>query len=198
MGRRILFIRHGKTKGNLEKRYVGKTDEGLCQEGIQELQEKFSIYSMAGLTAMPGAVIYASPLKRCMETAALLFPGSHIQAHPGLRECDFGEFEYKNYLELTGNKNYQSWIDSGGNSDFPGGEKTGNFKARCRKAYEEIILAAGNSPLVLVVHGGTIMSILEKYSKEQKGYYSWQIGCGEGYLCELTERFSLEVLEHLK
>lgn len=36
---KIIFIRHGKTKGNLEKRYIGKTDESLCEIGIKELKK---------------------------------------------------------------------------------------------------------------------------------------------------------------
>ena len=27
---KIVLIRHGATKGNLEKRYIGRTDEDLC------------------------------------------------------------------------------------------------------------------------------------------------------------------------
>ena len=37
----ILFIRHGKTSSNLEKRYCGaRTDDDLCDEGIRELKKK--------------------------------------------------------------------------------------------------------------------------------------------------------------
>ena len=28
----ILWIRHGKTLGNVQRRYVGRTDEGLTDE----------------------------------------------------------------------------------------------------------------------------------------------------------------------
>ena len=34
----LVFIRHGKTKGNMQSRYIGTTDEGLCKEGINELR----------------------------------------------------------------------------------------------------------------------------------------------------------------
>ena len=36
----LFLIRHGMTKGNLEKRYIGCSDEVLCQEGIRQLEEK--------------------------------------------------------------------------------------------------------------------------------------------------------------
>ena len=34
---KIYMIRHGKTAGNLKGRYIGKTDEPLCEEGRAEL-----------------------------------------------------------------------------------------------------------------------------------------------------------------
>ena len=34
----ILFIRHGSTAGNLEKRYIGRTDEPLCEVGIAQIE----------------------------------------------------------------------------------------------------------------------------------------------------------------
>ena len=36
-----VLIRHGKTRGNLEYRYIGsRTDESLCPQGIAELKQK--------------------------------------------------------------------------------------------------------------------------------------------------------------
>ena len=37
---KLIFIRHGKTAGNLERRYIGRTDEPLCDEGIAEILGK--------------------------------------------------------------------------------------------------------------------------------------------------------------
>ena len=37
----IILVRHGKTAGNLEGRYIGsRTDEPLCEEGIHALEER--------------------------------------------------------------------------------------------------------------------------------------------------------------
>lgn len=36
----ILWIRHGKTLGNVQRRYVGRTDEGLTDEAKLCLQKK--------------------------------------------------------------------------------------------------------------------------------------------------------------
>ena len=55
------------TRANEEHRYLGKTDEPLSEKGIRFLQEK-----MKKSFSMPG-ILYASPMKRCVQTAEILF-----------------------------------------------------------------------------------------------------------------------------
>ena len=38
------------------------------------------------------------------------------------------------------------------------------------------------SRALLVVHGGTIMSIMERYVVSEKSFYDWHVKNGEGYL----------------
>ena len=70
------MIRHAKTYGNTLGRYIGTTDEGLCPEGREALET-------AGYP-QPEAV-YASPMRRCLETAALLWPGMPVQTFESLK-----------------------------------------------------------------------------------------------------------------
>ena len=35
----IVLIRHGATAGNIEKRYIGTTDEPLCDTGTAQIHE---------------------------------------------------------------------------------------------------------------------------------------------------------------
>ena len=67
----IYFIRHGFTKGNEEGRYVGRTDESLSETGRNKLSE-----IVWNATYMTPNVILVSPMKRCIETAELIFPGN--------------------------------------------------------------------------------------------------------------------------
>ena len=137
----LYLIRHGKTYGNTLGRYIGTTDEPLCEEGREALQAIFE----AGLYPMPD-VLYGSPLKRCRETGAILFPGKKMIPVSRLRECDFGEFENKNYKELSGNAAYQAWIDSNGTLPFPGGESREAFEKRCREGFAELLKGLALSP----------------------------------------------------
>ncbi|MBR2284136.1 MAG: histidine phosphatase family protein [Ruminococcus sp.] len=171
----IYLIRHGLTAGNLEKRYIGRTDEPLCQKGIEELS--LLTYPRCG-------VLVCSPMKRCIQTAELLFPGQELHICEGLRECDFGSFEGKNYAELSGDPDYQRWIDSQGEMRFPGGESPDRFRKRCTEAFIRTVSAySGISSLAFVVHGGTIMSILEKFALPHRSYYDWHTENGHGWLC---------------
>lgn len=180
---RVILIRHSKTAGNLEGRYIGTTDEPLCAEGIRLLE---------GKTYPDAEVLYVSPLKRCRETGAILYPLLHQRVEERLRECDFGEFENKNYLELNGNPAYQAWVDSNGTLPFPGGESREAFQERCKEGFAYIVeeaLKEQISSVAVVAHGGTIMSVLEAFAVPHREFYDWQVKNGRGFLLEVTEEF---------
>ena len=173
---KILFIRHGLTAGNLEKRYIGRTDEPLCTEGIAQLKT---------LNLPNCEAVVCSPMKRCIQTAEILFPQRGYLIKKELRECDFGDFEGMNYMELSHNADYQKWIDSGGSMPFPNGEAPEDFRKRCLNAFERIVKEYGAAEsIAFVVHGGTIMSILEKYAVPCRDYFDFQCENGHGYCCQ--------------
>ena len=89
----VFLLRHGQTRGNLERRYTGSTDEPLCPQGKAELE---------GVRPPEAEYVYVSPMIRCRETAAILYPGMEHIAVPGFRETGFGIFEGHTYEELPG------------------------------------------------------------------------------------------------
>ena len=179
---KFYLIRHSITKGNLEKRYIGaKTDEPLCKAGYELLKEKH--YPKV-------EKVIASPMKRCIETAQFLFPDTQIQIEESLRECDFGEFENKNYQELSQSKAYQAWIDSNGTLPFPNGESQESFRKRSTTGFKRCIeqcLKEEINEAAFVVHGGTIMSVLSSLATKEKDYFCWQVKNAEGFLVEVTK-----------
>jgi len=200
----ILLVRHGKTAGNLEGRYIGsRTDEPLCEEGIRALEEKVQ----AGIYQSVD-VVYASPMIRCRQTAKILWPEfvDWIHIVDNLRECDFGAFENKNYQELSGNADYQAWIDSNGTLPFPEGESNEAFRQRCCEAFlkitEELQRQEEKTGKTLraavVVHGGTIMAILERFGSPKKNYFDYQVKNGCGYRLtpvEGTDQWNYQYLQ---
>lgn len=192
---KVYFIRHGATKGNQEHRYVGRTDEAIL---VSE-QEK-----LRNLGAKIGQVnhVFTSPYLRCIQSAHALFGATEANAEQDhemkgqfeivseFREMDFGAFEYKNYQELNGNPDYQKFIDSGGTIAFPEGEEPEAFKARCIRAFETCMKKAYDQKwkkVAFVVHGGTIMAILEKYGLPKQGYFEYQVKNGSGFSGEIIQ-----------
>ena len=176
----VYLIRHGKTAGNLTGRYIGTTDEPLCSQGAAELQTR----------AYPAVQrVFVSPMKRCRETASLLYPDVKQTVVPDLRECNFGLFEGKNYAELNGRADYQAWIDSGGELPFPEGESRKTFAARCVAAFRQAMGTVTEEDAAFVAHGGTIMAIMEACAKPPQNYFCWQVKCGEGFALEADGRW---------
>lgn len=206
---KLYMIRHGMTKGNREHRYIGRTDEEILPEEAEKLQKLGQT-----LPTMDG--IFASPYLRCRQSAAAILSGQSgnpcfIQKDKNVcsvieeadksrncpiiivedfREMDFGEFEYKNYKELNGNEDYQRFIDSGGTIGFPGGESPEDFKKRCIQAFRgcmETAMEKGWERAGLVVHGGTIMAIMEAFGYPKKGYYDYQVKNGSGFVVSVEQ-----------
>ena len=170
---RYLLIRHGQTAGNLEGRYIGRTDESLCSQGVAALRAR---------RYPPVNRVLVSPMRRCLETAALITPGCPVTVVEDFRECDFGVFEGKNYAELNGRADYQDWIDSGGTLPFPGGESRDGFSRRCVAAFERAAAELDDGCCAVIVHGGTVMAVMEAFARPHRPYFDWQVGCGEGFV----------------
>ena len=179
----ILWIRHGMTKANEEHRYLGTTDEALSTKGKDALLLQWK--TRRDLLSSVDK-IYCSPMKRCVETRQLLFPGRQDAVSiPQWTEMDFGRFEYKNYKELNGDPDYQAWIDSGGTLAFPDGESRDEFIRRSMEGWNCVMedLKAGQEAghrrkkICCIVHGGTIMAVLSTLLGG--AYYDYQIGNGE-------------------
>lgn len=173
------MIRHSITEGNKARRYIGTTDEVLSPEGVALVKDVF--YPQA-------QELYVSPLRRCIETARLIYPAQKMHIIDDLRECDFGEFENKNYEELSGNPAYQAWLDSHAQLPFPGGESREEFHFRTVTAFRRIVdtcIAQKIPSAAVVSHGGTIMSILEELAYPHKEFYEWSLKNATGYILEV-------------
>ena len=66
---KFYFYRHGATKGNEERRYVGRTDEDITKNSEEYLKT---------IETVDADVVFSSPLKRCVHTAEVLFPENKI------------------------------------------------------------------------------------------------------------------------
>ena len=176
----VILIRHGMTAGNREGRYIGcRTDEPLSPTGAEALKTR--VYPAASR-------LYVSPLRRCLETARLIYPDLTPVEIADFRECDFGAFEGKNYAELQSDPRYQAWIDSGGALPFPDGESRADFARRCVRAFSALP-DLWRQDTALIAHGGTLMAIMAAYALPRREYFDYQVKNGNGFILEQDGRW---------
>ncbi|MDR1262910.1 MAG: histidine phosphatase family protein [Oscillospiraceae bacterium] len=176
----MILLRHAATAGNLARRYIGATDEPLCDTGHAAVRE------LAARIHFVPQRLYVSPLRRCVETARVVFPGAPIVELDGLREANFGAFEGRSYEELRDMPEYQRWLDSGGEIPPPGGDTVGEVRAQVLDAWETIRANCHSCQrIALVVHGGTIMTLMQAHL--QGGLFDWQVSNCGGFIVHAAD-----------
>ncbi len=169
---KVILIRHGKTKGNSLGKLIGVTDEGLCAEGAEEIKKR---------TYPTADTVFVSPLKRCVETARLIYGDTPFSIAEDMREMNFGIFENKSHEELKNDPCYIKWLETNCESSIPQGETKQEFTNRCVLAFKSAVEKA-KGDTAFVVHGGTVMAVLSAMTGQ--AFHSFLLKNGQGYVCE--------------
>ena len=180
----IHMIRHGLTAENCKGAYIGSTDVPLSGEGIQKLKNYGAAFVYPG-----AAVLYTSPLQRCIQTCNILYPALQPRSVPGLAECDFGAWEGKTAEQLKGEDGFQTWLANSADFAPPGGESGAQFTKRICLAFESMVtnlMKTGETGAVVVTHGGVIMTLLSVYGLPHAKPYDWRMDNGFGYSLRRT------------
>lgn len=182
----IEIIRHGETAWQKEKRYQGKSDVPLSEEGRAKLRAAAELNGTMKPEEAAGAV-YITSLIRTRQTAEILFPDAKYEVVEGLSEMNFGEFEGRNYKEMENDTKYREWVEGGCLGKCPSGEDKAGFCLRVTRAFSELLeraLLEKKERLTIVAHGGTQMAIMEKFALPERDYYSWHLESGQGFLLD--------------
>ena len=187
---KIHLIRHGQTEANRLAQFAGWTDVPLSEDGRAGLLELRDSYAYPAVDR-----VYCSPLLRCRETAALLYPEAPGPIYlEGLKECHFGEFEGKDVEQLKERAAFQGWMLDSVNNSPPGGEPVAAFSTRCTGAFDGIVralLSDGITSCAVVTHGGVIMNILASFALPKQNPLQWMVGNGMGYTVLVTPQLYL-------
>lgn len=177
---KITIIRHFKTQGNVEGRFIGTTDEHILSEKIPK---DASQYPEAD------AVVITATIK-CGETAKLIYPEVPMYMSGKLKECDYGLLENKKYEDLKEYPWFRQWEASFGNMPFPAGEPRESFRKRTLRGFCEavdMLIEKGVGSAAFIAGGGTIATIMETYGKPRKKEYQERLDNGAMYQMELNE-----------
>ena len=180
----VYLIRHALTHGNFEGRYIGQTDEELCKEGIAQLEKMKKDYGYP----YPD-VVFTSGLKRCKQTAAILYPDKTPIEMRGFEECDFGEFEGHTAEELEKYEEFSQWLSGGEDAKPLNGESNQEFATRVCNCFDKTVdglIKTGTQSAAIITHGGVIMSILAAYGVPELPMTEWLCPSACGYTIRIT------------
>ena len=175
----IHFIRHGDIEETLKGKYIGTTDVPLSEEGKSKLVEYDSKYIYPGTQ-----VVFTSPLKRCTETAQIIYPQQTPLVIDQLSECCFGEWERKSADDLKDDEIFNKWLAGSADVKPPRGESGADFTRRVCMIFEQIVeglMKTGNTEAVVITHGGVIMNLLAVYGLPQAKPFDWMMDNGFGF-----------------
>lgn len=181
---KIHLIRHGATDANYDGRYIGcKTDLPLAPEGLNELRMLKDDIDYPEIERL-----YSSPMLRCRQTGAVLYPDFEPVMVEELKEYDFGLFENKTAAELESNPSFIPWT-SGRLSAPPGGEDNSEFIKRICVGFNKIVLdmiESGLTESAVIMHGGAIMMLLGVSAVPRSKPVEWTADNGRGYSVRVT------------
>ncbi len=174
----IHFIRNALTDENLEGRYIGHTDVELGEDGKRQLLQMKEEYVYPPVDA-----VFTSPLKRCTETAKILYPENKAIVIDGFIEYNFGEFENKTAEELEKHPVFPKWLAGERGVEPPFGESNEAFQKRVLGTFEKVaegLMKTGTTSAAIVTHGGVIMAILAAFGIPEYPMHEWITpnGCG--------------------
>lgn len=196
MTRKLLLLRHGDIGAEYCDRYIGSTNVSMSPRGHRQIR--------AVRALLPEGSPYqciSSPMKRCMETAAVIMEAADMKftIDPDLREIDFGRWEGMAFDEIQ--KAFPgemvSWAELSADFSFPEGEKFADFQARITGVAHRLEKHPAET-LVVCTHGGVIRLLICHFL----GLQSWQyilfkvkhaslttieLFDGSGILCGLNE-----------
>lgn len=206
----LHLVRHGRTKWNQERRYLGHEDQGILIEGLEEL-----LPLRERLHSAHFARIYCSDLLRCRQTLGYILSDSIMPGYangidlgrviPGvrydqkLRELDFGDWEGKTYEDMKENSAYRRWIDDPEEVTPPGGEGWVSFCSRIEAFLAELsqdmkellpvqeasATRGFDADVLVVTHGGVIRQIAAA-TRECTDFWATSIAPGEELKLQLV------------
>ena len=153
----VLLIRHGHTDAlgsRLVSRLPGYSLNATGRAAVARLR--------AVLSAQPLAAVYASPLKRTMETATPLAAdrGVPVRACDGLLEVDFGEWSGKTFAELDRRKDWRQFNNRRGSAPVPGGESAAAVQVRILACLQDLHRRHPGETIAAVSHADVIRAAL--------------------------------------
>jgi broad specificity phosphatase PhoE/ribonuclease HI len=148
---RLILVRHGVTEYSVAKRFAGRSDLELTDEGTE--QAKRAARRVADLG--PVHAVVSSPLRRTRQTAAAIATALNLDVgiSEGMVEADFGDWDGYTFAEVQEKwpGELSAWMADPTVAP-PNGESFDTVTRRVRRARNAILTAHTGETVVVVSH----------------------------------------------
>lgn len=157
---RLVLLRHGQTPLSVEKRFAGRGDVELTEQGHRQAGA-----AAARLVSWQVEAVVSSPLSRCRDTAAHAADrlGLPVEVDEGFVETDFGAWEAMTFAEARAADpaGVDRWV---GDPQVgpPGGESFFQVAARVSAAREDLLRRHRGRTVLVVSHVTPIKILVQQ------------------------------------
>lgn len=155
---RLILVRHGETRWNLERRYQGQSNILLTASGRRQARQVAAFLKSVSIHA-----VYSSALDRAFETACILAKPHRAAPRKDARlnEIHFGKWEGRSARDLVQEKDpaFLKWA-SGKTVIPPEGESLAALQKRTQLFLKDILKKHTGQTIAVVSHSGTLRALM--------------------------------------
>ena len=156
----LFFVRHGKTEMNKERRWSGRTDCNLSDEGKLLTKSAFESYSENDFD-----VYFCSPLKRTRQTLDCIVSGQTPIVDSRIIERDFGDWEGQPF-SIIDDETTELYIQ--GKVQPPNGETYLEVQTRVIDFVSDLFHNYGNKKILIVSHATILRMVRDVFLPEME------------------------------
>ena len=148
---RLVLVRHASTPWSRAGRHTGRTDLPLDEagrEGARKLRPR--------LERLDAVAVYASPMRRALETCEIAGFGDRAVISDDLVEWDYGDYEGKTTPEIWQSRPHWEVFADG----CPNGESAADVGARVDLFLDRIATAPDGNGDILCFADGHLLRVL--------------------------------------
>lgn len=156
----VYLVRHGENPANLTRQFSHRlVDYSLTPKGVVQAEQTAAYFK-----TQPVGAVFASPLKRAVETAAIIAQplGLEVQVLEQFREINVGSLESQPTAENWAfhDQVFAEWRAGRHEVTFPEGENYLILLARMRDGLREVLRRNPDHPSVVIAHAGIVAATI--------------------------------------
>jgi alpha-ribazole phosphatase len=151
--------------------YLVRHTETVCETGIcygqsdVGIREPYNVIFESIVEQLPqGAILYSSPLQRCVILAKYILENTKIDCiieDSRLMEMNFGDWELKRWDAIP-QEDLNPWMEDFVNVSVPNGESFVDLNDRVLDFWDNKFTGENEKPVIIIAHAGVIRSFLCK------------------------------------